>query len=209
MSKRKYWVLTLAALGLSLWVTPASAAFITIAAPVSITGAELGNPGIVGTVNPELDFSGAQNLVLSDGALLNAALQDVLVVTISLAAGSTSVGVFGIGAGSAPIIPNPVGAGTFLGDVGKAPTLVVVGPFTTLRGDFTFATLDATDTSVRLYVAFEPGGSALTGGETVNFMIGSSGSFTVQGIVSPEPSALWMLGAALAALAFTKGRQAL
>ena len=140
---------------------PARAIPYTLAAAIPITGSESGNPGVVGSLEPvALDGSLSDPLGLTDGDV-SFLTNDVFLVRLVLAAGSAPVDSLGIGVNSTPLFGNPVGAGAYA-DVGQAPSGVTASPVT-LMGLFDFMpdTLDAGESSVRLFVTYNPAGSAL------------------------------------------------
>ncbi len=203
IGRRLLAVVTLLAWSCLVLAGSATAAMFTLSDPIAITGAEAGNPGVVGSINPELDLSGSVDALLSAG-VINFATQDVFVVRVVLSTGSSAVDQIGIGVASTPIIPNPWGAGTFSLDAGQAPDGVTAGTFTTLSGIFDFdfngvsdANLQANEMSRRLFVTYQPLDSALAVGATANFMISSATNFTVQGTLIPEPSTALLLGGGL------------
>jgi len=189
----------------STWAGVSTAAPFTLAAPIAITGAEGGNPGVVGTMQPADLASLGQSIALSTGNV-DFATTDVLVFSLSLSLGSSAVDGLGVGTLASPLLGNPVGAGSFVASGGgeQVPGSVSVGPFTTLSAlfDFTPETLDAGETSVDLFVTYSPGGSALSEGSTVNFMVSSGPDFTVQGtlVQIPEPASALLLAGALVVL---------
>jgi len=189
-----------------------SANYFTIANPVSIDINTPGNVnGVVGTLLPVgLPSSLSDPLDLTDGSV-SFASHDVIVFAISLSVGSASIDSLGAGALANPMVPNPMGAGSFANDPGTglvAPGSVAVGSFTTLRGDYDFSgdNLDAEETSVNLFVTYSPLDGALTLGNTVNFTISSGTNFTVQSTLVPEPNTFLLVGGGLALLA--AGRRA-
>ena len=173
----------------------------TLDAPVAITGAEFGNPGVVGTLHPvALGGSLSDPLGLTNGNV-SFVTNDVLVVRLSLVAVSASVDALGIGAASNPFFGNPVGAGAYA-DVGQAPGTVTASPvLLTAFFDFSGDPLAAGESSVRLFVTYTSAGSALAAGTTANFMISSGTDFTVQGTLIPEPKSLLLLAAGVLVVA--------
>ena len=78
--------------------------------------------------------------------------------------------------------------------MGQAPSGVTANGLTLLGlFDFIPDTLDAAESSARLFVTYNPAGSALGVGSTANFMIHSGTSFTVQGTLVPEPGSALLL----------------
>ena len=172
---------------------PARAIPYTLAAAIPITGSVSGNPGVVGSLEPvALDGSLSDPLGRTDGNV-SFLTNDVFLVRLVLAAGSAPVDSLGIGVNSTPLFGNPVGAGAYA-DVGQAPSGVTASPVT-LMGLFDFMpdTLDAGESSVRLFVTYNPAGGALAVGSTANFMIHSGTGFTLQGTLIPEPESALLL----------------
>ena len=172
---------------------PARAIPYTLAAAIPITGSESGNPGVVGSLEPvALDGSLSDPLGLTDGDV-SFLTNDVFLVRLVLASGSAPVDSLGIGANSTPFFGNPVGAGAYA-DASQAPSGVTASSLT-LMGLFDFIpdTLDAGESSVRLFVTYNPVGSALAVGSVANFMIHSGTTFTVQGTMIPEPRSALLL----------------
>ncbi len=195
----------LLALGL-FTASEARALAFTLQSPLVIDGSNNAGSGVFGTINPVLTTAGALGLTSGN---TNFALTDVLIVDMTLNAGSASVGGIDFG-DSAPLFGEPVGAGSFA-DVGdQAPSSVLHVPFDFIIGgvgQFTFLPnqLDANETSVRLFVTYSPG-VILAVGDTVNFMISSGANFTVQGTIVPEPGTFLLLACGLAALALRRRR---
>ncbi len=189
--------LTLLILASLLPAAQGRAAAFTLLDPILITGGETGNVnGVLGVISPAGVPSSLGDPIGLSGGDISFLTNDVIVVLMTLSGGSAAVDGLGIGAASNPMIPNPVGVGTF-DDAGlQAPGSVSVGPFTTLRGDFDFSSdnLTAGETTVRLFVTYGPAGSALAIGNAVNFSISSGTDFTVQGTLIPEPSTALLIG---------------
>ena len=199
MAAAAVWVL---ALGVA---QGAGATAYTLDAPIAITGGEAGNPGVVGTLNPVGPAALGQSLGLTDGNV-SFVTNDVIVISLSLTGGSDAVDALGIGADSTPFFGNPVGAGSFAGS-GQAPSSAVAsGVLLAALFEFIPDTLDAGETTVDLFITYNPAGSALGVGSTANFMISSGTDFTVQGTIAevPEPSSLLLLAGALGVLAIRR-----
>ena len=188
----------------------AEASPFTLSAPIPITGSEPGNPGVVGTLQPVGPGALGQGIGLSDGNVSFLA-NDVLVfsLSLSLSAGSSAVDGLGVGAASTPLLGNPVGAGSFVDSGGgnQVPSSVAASSVL-LLGSFEFIpdTLSAGETTVDLFVTYNPAGSALAVGSTANFMISSGTDFTVQGTLAkiPEPASILLLAGALGVLALRR-----
>ncbi len=186
----------------------AEASPFTLSAPIPITGSEPGNPGVVGTLQPVGPGALGQGIGLSDGNVSFLA-NDVLVFSLSLSAGSSAVDGLGVGAASTPLLGNPVGAGSFVDSGGgnQVPSSVAASSVL-LLGSFEFIpdTLSAGETTVDLFVTYNPAGSALAVGSTANFMISSGTDFTVQGTLAkiPEPASILLLAGALGVLALRR-----
>lgn len=186
----------------------AEASPFTLSAPIPITGLETGNSGVVGTLQPVGPGALGQGIGLSDGNVSFLA-NDVLVFSLSLSAGSHAVDGLGVGANSTPLFGNPVGAGSFVDSGGgnQVPSSVAASSVL-LLGSFEFIpdTLSAGETTVDLFVTYNPAGSALAVGSTANFMISSGTDFTVQGTLAkiPEPASILLLAGALGVLALRR-----
>ncbi|MDE0884302.1 MAG: PEP-CTERM sorting domain-containing protein [Myxococcota bacterium] len=189
------------AMALSVSSSAYAAAF-TLAGPLAITGSEAGNPGVIGTLLPVgLPSSLSDTIALSTGDT-SFLTNDVVVFALSLSVASAAVDEIGLGANSVPILPNPVGAGSFNAGGTEAPQAVTVGTFTTLKAAFDYAAtnLTAGETTQNLFVTYSPAGSALSIGNTVNISISSGTNFTVQTTLVPEPSTALLVGAGLMGL---------
>ena len=201
-------------LPLGLGVGPsAHAAYFTLSDAVVIDLSTPGNVnGVLGTLLPVGLPSSLNDPVGLSAGSTSLASHDVIVFALTLSAGSASVDAIGAGAFATPMLPNPMGAGTFNNDPGTglvAPGSVVVGSFTTLRGDYDFSgdTVDAGESTVNLFVTYSPLDSALALGNTVNFSISSGTNFTVQSTLVPEPSTFVLVAGGLVLLA-ARGRSA-
>ncbi len=169
----------------------ATAGFFTIDGPFVIDVTNNGL-GVIGTLNPVMNFSGS--LGLTDGNV-DFTTVDALVVDLTLGDDSALMGGIGIAASNSLV---PLGAGAF-DDAGQAPSAVAAEPFDPIlftgsgMGLFTFnpGTVDAGETTVRLFVTYSPG--VLMNGGTANFMISSGTNFTVQPQIVPEPTTLALL----------------
>jgi hypothetical protein len=168
--------------------------------------------GVSGSIDPVGSFAGALGLTDVGGNLVpdeGGAVQgtDVFVVDITLSGGSASIDEVGITLGTALFFLNPVEAGAYA-DAGTAPGSVLADDQINFQGLFDFSgdTIDAGETSVRLFVTYSPEGDVL-GGETVNFMISSGTDFTVQGLVIPEPATLALVATGLALVGVARSRR--
>lgn len=199
------WCICCSILSGILLATESADAFpYTLESPVVLTGSETGNPGIVGSLLPVALGSAMDDPLGIQTGDSSFATNDVLVLQIALASGSTSVDQIQITTTSNPFFGNPVGAGVFadLGD--QAPGSVSIPGFG-LRADFGFSPqlLEAGESSTRLFVTYTPTGSSLAIGQTTSITLSSGLDFTVQATIVPEPSTgllLWFgltCGAAL------------
>lgn len=182
----------------------------TLAGPVAITGAEAGNPGVVGTLLPVGVPSSLSGVISVSGGDTSFITNDVIVFALSLSIGSSVVDEIGIGANATPIIPNPMGGGAFAEGGTELPDSVTVGSFTNLKAVFEYVTntLVAGETTTNLFVTYSPAGTALAVGSTVNISISSGTNFTVQTTLVPEPGTFVLLGSGLAVLGMRRRRNA-
>lgn len=164
----------------------------------------------------------AQTQILAGGGgAFSFANFDVLIVDVVLTGGSASVDEIRIAVGSDPLGLDPAYAGWFMRCDGVGPdegcrntvppgssedptgvSLVSGGGFFPGAARFDFSTLDAGETSVRLFVAWADTGSQTPlskDGQTAKFMIGAQGvgqDFEVA--IVPEPGTAALFGLALA-----------
>lgn len=201
-------VLALACFFASLSAGLASALPYTLGSALVLTGSEPGNPGVIGSIEPvALGSSLLDPLGLETGTTAFAGT-DVFVVRITLDNASSNVDLVQIAVASTPFFGNPVGAGSFADSPGQAPSTVALPAFG-FRADFSFpgGTLEAGESSTRLFVTYAPGGSALDIGRTASFTISSGTNFTVQATIVPEPGTATLFALSLSGLAIHRRRR--
>ncbi len=189
----------------------AGAATYTLSAPIVINAGNNGGSGVLGTILPETDSSGGSLTLagVGPGGL------DLLLFRVQLSAGSADVDQVGA---STIGVAVALGAGHFL-DPDETPTGgSIAGDAGLLDYDHlnlgSALNLEAGETTDRLFVTFAlgalpgPGLPPIFPPGTASFMISSGANFSVQGgiVLIPEPTALLLLGSALALLAFARRR---
>jgi hypothetical protein len=210
----------------------ANAALFTLGSTIVINAGNNAGTGVLGTLNPVYNSSGAVNTaicagftncgtVLLSGTSIDLVGQDVFVFDMTLTAGSTAVDLIrvGMGLGFPDLINNPKGAGIWTGDAGQAPDdinaslVLLAADFEFDNGGVSAANLDTGDPkTVRLFVTYQKtagGAGAISNGMTATFMIspaGSATSFSVSGTIIPEPGTILLLGAGLVGMAI-RGRK--
>ncbi len=197
-----------------LAAAPAGAIVFTLENPVA-----LNQNGVSGTINPVLGFVDLMdpllisdvggNLVPDEGGVSFAGV-DVFVVDITLDGGSASIDAIGITVSTPQFFLNPVGAGAFDDGGGLTePTSVLADNQVQLGGQFDFSgdTIDAGETTVRLFLTYSPLGD-LQIGQQVNFMVSAGTDFTVIGTTLPEPTTALLVGGGLLAIALARPRRA-
>ncbi len=218
------WLLGLA--GAFLAGAAQATTFYTLADPISIDASWTGNPAsnglVLGTVNPvALPLSDSIDLGVGSFDFTTIDL-DVFVVDVTLSAGSASVdeiGMYALAFLPGPVLAPPVGAGTLTGPgqepLGRTPNPPgdplgappVSFSAVAFRGLFNFGDdlLEAGETSVALFITYDPGTVVLDGG--ANFMISAGTDFTVQGTAVPEPSTALLVAFGLLGLAARSWRR--
>ena len=198
----------LACLLVSLSPGLASAVPYTLGTSLTLTGSEPGNPGVIGSIDPvALGASLSDPFGLETG-LTSFESNDVVIFRITLDNSSLDVDLVQAAIASTPFFGNPVGAGGFSDSSGQAPSDVTLPAFS-FRADFDFAggTLEAGESSTRLFVTYAPIGSALAIGRTASFTINAGSNFTVQTTIVPEPGTALLLALSLSGLAIHRRRR--
>ena len=131
------------------------------------------------------------------------ATQDIFVVDLVLSGGSASVDGLGIAVGVSPFAA-PIGGGYFNdggGLVTPSSTLVNFGGFSFIV-EFGFApTVDAGETTVRLFATYTTG---MAIGQTATFMVSSGTNFSVASTIVPEPGTGLLVGSGLLLVGFIR-----
>ncbi len=200
---------------LALGVAPAAwASPFTLTSQIVVDGTNNAGTGIFATIDPVNSLAGGGPLVTSGTVNAGFAGQDVFTFDITLSGLSADVNYIEVAVITSGFFGLDLqGAGYFSGDAGQAPTTVIFD-FIEFEGDFDFSppatgTLNAGETTVRLFVTYGPG-STMQIGDLVNifFSPGSgAGDFMVQGTIIPEPSTLLLVGGGLAALGIRASRR--
>ena len=180
----------------------ASALPYILEAPLILTGSELGNPGVKGTLEPVTLDSSLSNPRGTETGDTSFVTNDVFVFRLTLDSDSLSVDLVEVAIASTPFFGNPTGAGAFDEVADQAPSSVSLPSFG-FRGDFEFAgaSLEPGESSTRLFVTYGPAGSALAVGRTVSFTLNVGTNFTVQSTIVPEPTTALLLGLGLVCIA--------
>ena len=204
----KVRALALACLLSSLFSGLASALPYTLGSSLVLTGSEFGNPGVIGSIDPVALGASLSDPFAVETGQTSFASNDVFVVQLTLAGGSLDVDLVQVAVASTPFFGNPVGAGAFADVPGQAPTTATLPAFG-FRADFAFpgGTLEAGESSTRLFVTYAPSGSALATGRTVSFTISAGTDFTVQSTIVPEPGTAVLLSLSLSGLAIHRRRR--
>jgi len=192
----------LACLLVSLSSGLASALPYTLATSLVLTGSELGNPGVIGSIDPVALGASLSDPFGVETGLTSFASNDVFVFQIVLDNSSLDVELVEVALASTPFFGNPVGAGAFADSPGQAPSAVSLPAFG-FRADYSFSggTFEAGESSTRLFVTYAPSGSALEVGRTASFTILAGTNFTVQTTIVPEPTTGLLLGLGLLGVA--------
>ncbi len=180
----------------------------TLGSSLVLTGSEVGNPGVIGSLDPVALGSSLADPFAVETGQTSFASNDVFVVQLTLAPSSLNVDLVEVAVASTPFFGNPVGAGAFVDILGQAPATATLPAFG-FRADFAFpgGTLEAGESSTRLFVTYAPSGSALAIGRTVSFTISAGTNFTVQSTIVPEPGTAVLLAFSLSGLAIHRRRR--
>lgn len=200
--------LALACLLASLSSGLASALPYTLGTSLVLTGSEPGNPGVIGSIDPVALGASLSDPFGVETGLTSFGGNDVFVFQMTLANSSLDVDLVQVAIASTPFFGNPVGAGAFADSPGQAPSGVTLPAFS-FRADFSFpgGTLEAGESSTRLFVTYAPAGSALAIGRTASFTISAGTDFTVQSTIVPEPGTAVLLALSLSGLAIHRRRR--
>ena len=161
--------------------------------------------GVIGELRAVTDGLGSTDTsgARTDFGTVDFATQDIFVVDLVLSGGSASVDGLGIAVGVSPFAA-PIGGGYFNdggGLVTPSSTLVNFGGFSFIV-EFGFApTVDAGETTVRLFATYTTG---MAIGQTATFMVSSGTNFSVASTIVPEPGTGLLVGSGLLLVGFIR-----